>query len=121
MNYTIITNNPTVAENYENVSMVNGDFEDVLVTIRNLVQGGMSLVTHPLPASIRLMFAPYRSVILKPGDNGMDRVLQLEIVEDSLKKYREVTSFRKVDYRNGSDYENLDSWLLVNAIHEINI
>jgi hypothetical protein len=56
--YSIITNNPNVVLKYENVIFIEGTVEDVLVKTRNLVQIGNSLITHPLPASIRMMYTP---------------------------------------------------------------
>jgi len=119
--YSIITNNPTVAGKYENVIFVEGTVGDVLVKTRNLVQTGNSLITHPLPASIRMMYTPYRSIILGKATEGEDRFLQLQIAEESITKYKRIIEYRNVDYRNKIDYEKLDEILLINALHEIKI
>lgn len=119
--YSIITNNPTVAGKYVNVIFVEGTVEDVLVKTRNLVQSGSSLITHPLPASIRMMYTPYRSVIIGKAAEGEDNFLQLQIVEESITKYKRIIEYRNVDYRNKIDYEKLDECLLINALHEMKI
>lgn len=121
MEYSIITNNPTVNRKYENVIYIAGTVEDVLIRTRNLVQEGTNLITHPLPASIRMMFTPYRSIILSNIKDNMHNFQQLEIVEDSITKYREIIKYRNVDLKNNDDYENLDEWLLKSALNEINI
>jgi hypothetical protein len=118
--YSIITNNPNVALKYENVIFIEGTVEDVLVKTRNLVQSGSSLITHPLPASIRMMYTPFRSIVVEP-DAGVSDFLQLEIAEESITKYRRIIDYRKVDIKNNKDYENLDLWLLESALKEINI
>jgi hypothetical protein len=119
--YSIITNNPNVALKYENVIFVEGTVEDVLVKTRNLVQGGNSLITHPLPASIRMMYTPFRSIVVGQDSGKSSDFLQLEIAEESITKYRRIIDYRKVDIKNNKDYENLDLWLLESALKEINI
>jgi hypothetical protein len=119
--YSIITNNPNVALKYENVIFIEGTVEDVLVKTRNLVQSGNSLITHPLPASIRMMYTPYRSIVVGQDAGRGSDFLQLEIAEESITKYRRIIDYRKVDVKNNKDYENLDLWLLESALKEINI
>lgn len=121
MGYSIVTNNPNVAGKYENVIFVEGTVEDVLVKTRNLVQSGDSLITHPLPASIRMMYTPFRSIVVGQGASSRSDFLQLEIAEESITKYRRIIDYRKVDIKNNKDYENLDLWLLESALKAINI
>jgi len=119
MKYRILTNNPSVAAKYENVLYIEGTVDDVLVKTRNLIQRGESLVTHPLPASIRMMYTPYRSIVIGQASGSSD-FLQLEIVEESITKYRRIIEYRNVDIKNNRDYENLDLWLLESALYEMN-
>jgi hypothetical protein len=119
--YKILTNNPSVASKYENVMYIDGTVEDVLVKTRNLVQIGESLITHPLPASIRMMYTPYRSIVLGQGTGSSSDFLQLQIAEESITKYKRIIEYRNVDIKNNKDYENLDLWLLESALHEVNI
>jgi hypothetical protein len=120
MKYKILTNNPSVASKYENVIYIDGTVEDVLIKTRNLVQSGGNLITHPLPASIRMMYTPYRSIVLGETKDSSD-FLQLEIAEESITKYRRIIEYRNVDKKNNKDYENLDLWLLESAMKEINL
>jgi len=119
MKYRILTNNPSVAAKYENAMYIKGTVDDVLVKTRNLIQSGESLVTHPLPASIRMMYTPYRSIVIGQATGSSD-FLQMEIVEESITKYRRIIEYRNVDVKNNKDYENLDLWLLESALHEMN-
>jgi len=120
MKYKILTNNPSVASKYENVLYVDGTVEDVLIKTRNLVQSGEKLITHPLPASIRMMYTPYRSIVLGQAKGSSSDFLQLEIAEESITKYRRIIEYRNVDKKNNKDYENLDLWLLESALKEMN-
>ncbi len=120
MKYRILTNNPSVAEKYENVLFIDGTVEDVLIKTRNLVQEGERLVTHPLPASIRMMYTPFRSIVLEhQKKRGCSDFHQLEIAEESIAKYRKIIEYRNVDMRNEKDYEKVDLWLLESALHEM--
>ena len=63
MAIVVVTNNPLLKDE-EHVLFVEGAFRDVLVTVRDMVYRGYELITHPLFASSRMMFSPYRTVIL---------------------------------------------------------
>lgn len=117
MSNLIITNNPRVAEKHEHVFFIDGSVEETLVKVRDLVHEGYELISHPLPASLRMMFSPVRSVILGKKLEKMD-FLAAEIIEDSVIKYRNHMNFRKVDYVNGEDYKTIDQILLESALQE---
>lgn len=111
----IVTNNSLVADSYENILELEGDFLDVLKKVRDMVYEDYSLVSHPLPASIRMFYSPVRSVIIKPGfsQNSVD------LIEECIEKYELTMGIRKPDYRNLDDYKVLDLSLLGQAIKEI--
>jgi hypothetical protein len=113
----IITNNPSVAAKHEHVLFIEGSVEEMLVKVRDLVHEGYELISHPLPASLRMMFSPVRSVILGKKLEKVD-FLAAEIIEDSVIKYRNHMNFRKVDYVNGEDYKTIDQLLLESALQE---
>jgi len=56
----------------ENVHFIDGSVEQVLIRVRDLVHEGYELITHPLPASLRIMFSPYRSVIIGQKKGSTD-------------------------------------------------
>lgn len=117
MENVIITNNPSVAEKYDHVLFLEGSVEELLIKVRDLVHEGYELISHPLPASLRMMFSPFRSVILGKKQETMN-FFEIEIIEDSLQKYKNHMDFRKADTVNGDDYQKIDQLLLESAIRE---
>jgi hypothetical protein len=117
MKNVIITNNPAVAGKKDIVLFVDGSAEETMIKVRDLVHEGYELISHPLPASLRMMFSPYRSIILGRKSDRMD-VFSAEIIEDSIIKYKMHMDFRRIDTANGDDYQMIDLILLEAALHE---
>ncbi|WP_243450393.1 GrdX family protein [Desulfosporosinus sp. Sb-LF] len=113
----IITNNPIVAEKHDHVLFLDGSVEEILIKVRDLVHEGYELISHPLPASLRMMFSPFRSIIIGRKLESMN-FLDAEIIEDSIIKFKNHMDFRKADTVNGDDYKKLDQLLLESAIKE---
>src|SRR5699024_3104125 len=104
----IVTNNPTVKSNYQEVIFVDGRFLDLLFHVRDLVHKGYELISHPLGASIRIMYSPYRSIIV---GNKLDEINigHIEIIENSIENYKKTMEGRKPDMVNSEDYALIDS------------
>ncbi|MHB8074350.1 GrdX family protein [Desulfosporosinus fructosivorans] len=117
MRNLIITNNPTVAEMKDNVLFVDGSAEETLIKVRDLVHEGYELISHPLAASLRMMFSPFRSVILGKKSEQID-AFSAEIIEDSIIKYKRHMDFRRRDTAHGDDYKMIDLILLEAALEE---
>mgnify|MGYP000964654637 FL=1 len=118
MREMIITNNPSVVEKYpDKVLFIDGSVENVLVKARDMVHKGHDLISHPLPASLRILFSPYRSVIIG-RNNGDINPLQVEIVENSILKYKKHMDVREVDKENNEDYQTIDLILLESALKD---
>ena len=117
MNYQIVTNNPTVKNIYEEVIFVEGDFEDVLFKVRDLVHTGFELINHPLGASIRMFFSPYRSIIVREKQEKINDVY-VETIENSIENYKKHMSVRHPDTVNSEDYALIDAELLKSALDE---
>ncbi|MEL7566692.1 MAG: GrdX family protein [Dehalobacterium sp.] len=117
MKSLIITNNPLVEEKYENVLFIDGSVEETLIKVRDMVHQGYELISHPLAASLRMMYSPYRSVILGKCQTKVD-FLYAEIIEDSIIKYKRHTDHRKKDAANSDDYQKVDLILLESALSE---
>ncbi|MCH4179065.1 MAG: GrdX family protein [Megasphaera sp.] len=67
MDFRIITNNPAVRQAYDAqypVEFQTDSYMDVLVRVRNLVQQGCRLLTHPLSGSVKPNETPYKSVMV---------------------------------------------------------
>jgi hypothetical protein len=117
MSTQIITNNPEVKEEFKNVVFVEGGFLEVLIAVRDLVYTGHELINHPLGASIRMMFSPYRSIVVgdKTSENNQ---YFMETIENSIINYKKHMEVRLVDNDNNDDYRYLDKDLLMSAIRE---
>lgn len=121
MNCLIVTNNPRVSESFRNTLFVEGTFEDVLVKVRDLVHQGVELISHPIGASIRMLFSPYRSIIVGEKNNVINSS-HIEIIESSIINYRNINEGRKTDIKNAEDYAFIDAELLkasIKAFEEI--
>lgn len=113
----IVTNNPMVAEKHDHVLYLNGSVEEILIKVRVLVYQGYDLISHPLPGSLRMMFSPFRSIILGRNLQKVDS-LSAQIIEESIIKFSRHKDFRKLDNLNKGNYQKLDLLLLKTAIQE---
>lgn len=113
----IVTNNPAVAARKENLLLVEGSAEETLLKVRDLVHEGYELISHPLAASLRMLFSPFRSVILGRQLAKADS-FSVVIIEDSIIKYKRHMSSRKTDFANAGDYQMIDLMLLEAALAE---
>ena len=117
MKHLIITNNPLVAEKYENVLWTEGSVEKTLIIVRDFIHQGYELVSHPLAASLRMLFSPYRSVIIS-NKKAKFNFEHVQIIEDSIIKYKNHMDLRKTDERTRDDYKKVDLLLLEAALSE---
>lgn len=117
MDYQIITNNPVVKASYSNITYIDGSYEDVLVKVRDLVHSGYELINHPLGASIRMLFSPYRSIIIGNKSQNIN-MMHVETIENSIENYRKHMEVRKPDIKNSEDYAIVDSELLQSSLEE---
>lgn len=117
MKNLIISNNPAVAEKKDNVLFVDGSAEETLIKVRDLVHDGYELISHPLASSLRMIFSPFRSVILGMKSEQVD-AFSAEIIEESIIKYKRHMDFRHRDTTNGNDYIMIDLILLEAALEE---
>lgn len=118
MEYTIITNNPLVKENYSNVLFIEGSVKDVLISTRNSLHEGGKLLTHPLGASLRMLLSPYRSIVVSLEKSNID-LNHLDIIESSIIKYNQHMEVRKEDSTHEKDYSIIDLTLLDSACEEL--
>lgn len=120
MNYLIISNNPLAKENIKDMFFVNGSYEDVLIKVRDLVYEGVELISHPLTASMRMLYSPYRSIILGMKNSKVDP-FHMEIIENSIIDYRKNLKNRKVDWENEKDYGLIDYELLKSTLRDLEV
>jgi hypothetical protein len=112
----VITNNPLL-EDARGVEFVEGGFRDVLVRVRDLTYLGHELISHPLFASLGMMFSPYRSVIVSDRPQGFSPE-QAQLAEDSIASFDLATQGRRRIGRNDADYARMDLELLEAALEE---
>lgn len=117
----VITNNPDVREKYKNIYFVEGGFEDLLLKVRDMVYMGHELVTHPLGASLRMMFSPYRSVVVTDEKVVPLNELHAEIIGKAIESYKNVIGVRMKDVKNMGDYAKIDYLLLKNVLQNKDI
>lgn len=117
MDYQIVTNNPQVIESYDNVLSVEGGYEEVLMEVRDKVYEGYDLITHPHGASLRMMFGPYRSILIGNNKNNINE-FNVTIIENSIETYKKHMEVRKPDIKNAEDYAFIDAQLLESSVTE---
>lgn len=118
MKYIVLSNNPQVREKVKNLKFVNGNMRDVLIEARDLVQGGAELITHPLGASLRMLFSSYRSIVMEEKEAQINYD-HLATIENSIIKYDQHLGVRKEDINNSEDYALIDFKLLESAFNEM--
>ncbi|MBK5241391.1 GrdX family protein [Clostridium sp.] len=117
MLFQIVTNNPKVKSTYSDVIFVEGSFEDVLVKARDFVHSGYKLINHPLGASLRMLFSPYRSIIIGEKQQKAED-MHIATIENSIENYRKHMEVRSPDIKNSEDYAMIDSELLKSSLDE---
>ena len=125
MNIFAITNNPLVQRAFEedreqfcpDVKYLECSAEALLIAVRDKVHSGYSLISHPLAASIRMIYSPYRTVILGAKEEKPD-IHHIEVIESSIIKHRQITEHRISDDANSEAYQWIDLQLLYAALKE---
>lgn len=115
LRYQIVTNNPLVKNEFEDVYFVEGDFQDVMIAVRDMVHQGFELISHPLGASIRMAFSPFRSIIVGQRNNKINPI-HIEIIENSIINYKNLMERREMDRKNADDYALIDTELLKSTL-----
>lgn len=115
----VVTNNPLVKDD-ENVLFVEGGFRDVLVAVRDKVYSGYELVTHPLFASSRMMFSPFRTVVLGKKQEYPSE-FECQTIEDAIISYDKITARRNAQPEHDGDYATMDRRLYMAGLKEIGL
>lgn len=118
----IISNNPRVAEKLQAFEREACDtYEQVLCRVRDKIHIGASLLTHPLPGSVKPGESPYRSVAIREGDDELD-MRSLEIIESALDRFRIMTARpleREYTPETLEDFQLIDYNLLLTGLESI--
>lgn len=109
-----------VKKEYEDLYYVEGSYEDVLVKVRDLVYEGVELISHPLGASMRMLYSPYRSIVVGQNKKTIDP-FHMEIIENSIMNYKKNLEARKIDWVHADDYALIDNELLKSTLKDLEV
>lgn len=120
----IITNNSKVKNHYEAkfpILYVDGSYRDVLITARDKIHQGHSLLTHPLSGSVKPGETPYKSLAITEDAGSLDYP-SLELIEQAIavwQKFADSCRFRQpAEYTESilNDFSEVDFTLLQSAL-----
>lgn len=92
----------------------------MLIKVRDIIHGGAELVSHPLGASVRILFSPYRSIIIREKNQKISD-FHIEIIENSIINYKKLMSMREIDKKNSYSYALIDKELLKSTLKEFEV
>ena len=120
-NTIIISNNLKAKEFFEKeqieVLYTDGDYKEVLYTVRDRVQLNYHLLTHPLSGSIKPNETPYKSIAVKK-EKDLD-LLSLELISNAIEVYNKLQKDLKTPLWTKSileDFMVIDLDLIKNAL-----
>lgn len=123
----IITNNPIVARDIEDVTVefIDGGYKDVLLAVHRLiVEQSMVLLTHPLSGSIKPNETIYKSIIVEDQSKPVLNMESLQMIEHALDVYDSFQSNRETPQwidRVLEDFAVVDFHIIQGALSQIQI
>lgn len=117
----IITNNQLVYNKYKNTHnmlYIDGSYRDVLIKVRDKVQEGYELLTHPLSSSLKPNETPYKSVIISE-QKGILNFDSLYIIENSIMAYDNFNKNKIIEWTDKlrEDFKLIDLTVLESALN----
>ncbi len=116
----IITNNDWVYDKLKdkyNILFIDGSYRDVLIKVRDKIQEGHELLTHPLSSSLKPNETPYKSVIISEnkGKLNFDSVY---IIENSIIVYDKFNKDKIINWTEKlrEDFKLIDLTVLESAL-----
>ncbi len=124
--YLIVTNNEKLINKYDehNIEIIKErTIEKIFKKTRDLIHKGYILISHPLAGSVKPYQNPYRSIILKNG-NQLD-YQSLKNYENSYYKYQQFKTDKenniKLSEKIKDDYQTIDLTLIDSALESIDL
>ena len=125
--YVLVTNNLLVFQSYQDKIKVDflekGTYLDVLIRVRDYVQKGYRLETHPMAGSIKPNQTPYRSVLISDGKTDAGELCEFELmIEDAVLMTRQFLKGRPVpswEPQIQKDFMEVDLDLIGGAVDTI--
>lgn len=123
--HLLVTNNELAFQAYQNRMKVDflekGTYLDVLVKVRDYIQKGLRLETHPLAGSIKPNQTPYRSVLLSDEKSSVEELCEFELmIEDAVLMTRQFLKAKPLpewEEALKTDFKEVDLDLISGAIH----
>lgn len=101
----------------------NGSYLDVLTKVRDYIQGGWRLETHPMTGSLKPNQTPYKSVIVSDRNTDREEFYSQEAtIENSILACRKFLEIRSTPNWNDAlreDFMEVDLSLIEGAIQKI--
>lgn len=116
MGYFILTNNPQVKADFKELDFIDDSVEKVFTKARDLIHQGYSLISHPLPASKKMLSSPFRSIVFNEQKGKKMDPAQVEVIENSIAKLNSHLALKGIDLAHKADYKTLDQRLLESAL-----
>lgn len=122
--FQIITNNPEVRKKYADkykLCYAAVSYLEIFILVRDLVQQGHTLLTHPLAGSIKPNETPYRTILVswKPAPK-LDAKSEI-IIEDCIAASKKFPPLKKTWPPNVlEDFQYVDYSLISNVLAELN-
>ena len=119
MDFQIITNNPRVREHFSDrfeVHYYELAYKALLQKVRDMVQNGYRLLSHPLSGSVKPNETPYKSVMVSK-DRGTTDAESVRIIEESIaacEKFAELDQVWTEDVL--ADFQMIDDTLIESAV-----
>jgi len=112
----IVTNNPLVKAQYQDiyrVDFIDTDLLGVLINVRDMIHKGHRLLTHPLTGSVKPNETPYKSVII--SNTAVTTDLQsVTIIEECILAAKKFTQ-KKIPEQYLNDMQIVDLSLIRSA------
>ncbi|WP_313343509.1 GrdX family protein [Sedimentibacter sp.] len=116
----IITNNDWVYQKFKdsyNVLFIQGSYRDVLIKVRDKIQEGHELLTHPLSSSLKPNETPYKSIIISEN-KGTLNFESVYIIENSIIAYDKFNKDKLINLTDKiiEDFKLIDLTVLESAL-----
>jgi hypothetical protein len=120
--FTIITNNPLVYERFQHILKddiiwVNASTQDVLAKIRQEIQKGAVLLSHPLSGNLQPGKSPYKSILISKPQPQVN-FQSVKFIEESIAAYKKNAKIKYMSYNDKvlNDFQIMDLDLLASAL-----
>ena len=124
--YRIVTNNSLCRDKYQElipVDFLEGKgYMDVLLAVRDYIQKGWRLETHPMTGSLKPNQTPYRSVVVYPQgeDDNMKDIMLIEKCIETYRQWQDIAPTPEKYADNVAyDFQTIDLSVIDNIIPRI--